>query len=492
MTVFNWVSNCTPLYLIVGLLIAVFNVFPVALAGEDAKPLRRLPDAAIPINLYELLGPDAYARGVIWQPAQCYAPTSERMEGVTEERLGKLEAMMMQDLFGALSRAANVSVTALNRNSSFPGLLGLDQARLDRDMRYRKQALRRLAGRPDTWRWLRALSDVVLRYTVASRDPVARVGHMGCVNSSIADLIGGKLLPLPSVDCSNSSSLVDALGFFSDPNLRMEQVARRVLREPGWCSVRPMYEPYGQWLKKERIMGRPRPGDLRFHGLSNRHADRVVFLFDLLYEQEHAFKRQHWLGAVVQQNPFDMYAIMDIIHTTQPDLVVETGTANGGSALMWASMLELTRPGSGRVITIDVNAPERESWAGVNAKDPTKNPLWAKYVTFLKGSSLDPGVLSTVRSAASSAARVVVLLDSDHTEHHVEMEASAYCPLVSPGSYCIVQDTKLSRFSSVGGPLPGIRKFLAKHPEFSIDRDREPFYTQHVGGYLRKQQQQQQ
>ncbi len=44
----------------------------------------------------------------------------------------------------------------------------------------------------------------------------------------------------------------------------------------------------------------------RFHGLDDRAGggrgkDRVVFLFDLLYEAEHAFKKQHWLGAVVQQ-----------------------------------------------------------------------------------------------------------------------------------------------------------------------------------------------
>ncbi len=62
------------------------------------------------------------------------------------------------------------------------------------------------------------------------------------------------------------------------------------------------------------------------------------------------------------------------------------GTANGGSALMWASMLELSRPGRGRVLTLDMNAPSSAAagWAGANAKDPTKNPLWAKYVKFLQ------------------------------------------------------------------------------------------------------------
>ncbi len=42
------------------------------------------------------------------------------------------------------------------------------------------------------------------------------------------------------------------------------------------------------------------PGAQRFVQ-DNLHKERVVFLFDLLYEAEHAFKKQHWLGAVVQQ-----------------------------------------------------------------------------------------------------------------------------------------------------------------------------------------------
>ncbi|PNH04422.1 Heparan sulfate glucosamine 3-O-sulfotransferase 3A1 [Tetrabaena socialis] len=93
---------------------------------------------------------------------------------------------------------------------------------------------------------------------------------------------------------------------------------------------------------------------------AERHKDRAVFLFDLLYESEHAFKKQHWLGSVVQQaraaflfgllyksehafeephwpgamNPFDMYAIADIIGTVAPSLIIETGTASGDTALM--------------------------------------------------------------------------------------------------------------------------------------------------------------
>ena len=97
------------------------------------------------------------------------------------------------------------------------------------------------------------------------------------------------------------------------------------------------------------------------------------------------------------------------------------GTANGGSALLWASMLELnslsTDPGSStgnsssssgsssegssgsssgssyrpRVITLDVNEPGLTSWAGTNTFHPVNNSLWAKYVTFIKARTCGGG-----------------------------------------------------------------------------------------------------
>jgi cephalosporin hydroxylase len=58
------------------------------------------------------------------------------------------------------------------------------------------------------------------------------------------------------------------------------------------------------------------------------------------------------------QNPMDAWSINTIIHDVQPALIIETGTANGGSALMWASALELNRLTDSRVITIDPRHPD--------------------------------------------------------------------------------------------------------------------------------------
>lgn len=70
------------------------------------------------------------------------------------------------------------------------------------------------------------------------------------------------------------------------------------------------------------------------------------------------------------------------------DCAAVPGTANGGSALLWASMIELSYPGEGKVLTVDVTAPDWKTgeahWGGVPTVDPTKHRLWNKYVKFIK------------------------------------------------------------------------------------------------------------
>ena len=61
-----------------------------------------------------------------------------------------------------------------------------------------------------------------------------------------------------------------------------------------------------------------------------------------------------FLGMQIMQNPADMWVIQEIIAEVQPDLVIETGTAYGGSALYYATILMSANPG-GRVITIDID-----------------------------------------------------------------------------------------------------------------------------------------
>jgi len=61
--------------------------------------------------------------------------------------------------------------------------------------------------------------------------------------------------------------------------------------------------------------------------VENLVQDRIVLLFDMLYEYRQVFKQQYWMGVITMQNPFDMYSIQDIIYSTRPDLLIETGAS---------------------------------------------------------------------------------------------------------------------------------------------------------------------
>ncbi|KAL6754010.1 S-adenosyl-L-methionine-dependent methyltransferase [Haematococcus lacustris] len=262
---------------------------------------------------------------------------------------------------------------------------------------------------------------------------------------------------------------------------------------------------WADWLQRERVGN---PEWKTFHTKSYAE-DTLILLFDLLYESRRTYTQQHWLGTIAMQNPFDMYSIQDIIFTVRPDIIIETGTANGGSALLWASIMELCDIQGGRVVTVDVNPPDwsvgRRSWGGIPRSNPVEHRLWKKRVTFIKGLSTAPEVVQQVVGLVANhtqvpgtgqapgpgpglhskqaAAKVLVLLDSSHREEAVREEMDHYCQLVTAGSYCIVEDVKLSRWSS-NGPLAAIRAFLAAHPDFRSDRQRELLYTHHASGYL--------
>ena len=157
-----------------------------------------------------------------------------------------------------------------------------------------------------------------------------------------------------------------------------------------------------------------------------------------------------------------------------PEVVVETGTYRGGSALYLASVCDLL--GTGEVVSIDIE-PARD--------DYPEHPR----VTYLAGrSSTDPDVVAEVE-ARSKGKPILVILDSDHSQAHVEAELEAYAPLVPVGSYLIVEDSNIGRIRKdlMPGPLEAIETFLARTDEFEVDRDREKFLiTFNPSGYLRR------
>ena len=212
---------------------------------------------------------------------------------------------------------------------------------------------------------------------------------------------------------------------------------------------------------------------------SSSEASAVEF-HKLLYETAYAKGdawNPRWLGVAALKCPFDLWVYQEILHEIRPDIVLETGTARGGSALFLASILDLI--GSGALVSIDI----------------VRRPEWPTHprITYLTGSSTSASIMDQVRARVAGAPRVVVILDSDHRKDHVLDELRLYSTLVTKGSYLIVEDTNINGrpvFPGFGpGPAEAVDDFLAANTAFERDPSRERFFiTFNPGGYLRRVQ----
>jgi cephalosporin hydroxylase len=182
-----------------------------------------------------------------------------------------------------------------------------------------------------------------------------------------------------------------------------------------------------------------------------------------------------WLGRPVIQLPEDLVRIQEVIHELQPDVIVETGVAHGGSLIFYASLFQ--GMGKGRVVGVDIEIRP------ANREAIEAHPL-SSYITLIEGSSTAPATLDAVRAQIRPGERVLVILDSDHSRKHVTDELNAYAPLVTSGSYIVATDGLMEDLHDVprgaarwaeDNPSAAAREFAAEHPEFLLQQPAWPF-----------------
>jgi cephalosporin hydroxylase len=197
---------------------------------------------------------------------------------------------------------------------------------------------------------------------------------------------------------------------------------------------------------------------------------------ELYYDSpDRTWRNTWWMGVPTYKCPLDLWIYQEILWELKPDLVIECGTAEGGSALYIAHILDLI--GKGDVITVDLN--------------PAAHPPSHPRIHYLHGSSTDPAIVRHLEDAARGKGAVIVILDSNHTREHVAEELRLYQRLVTPDSYLIVEDTNINGHPVVRdhGPGPGeaVQEFLSGYDAFSADVSREKFFLSfNPGGYLRR------
>lgn len=196
-----------------------------------------------------------------------------------------------------------------------------------------------------------------------------------------------------------------------------------------------------------------------------------------------------WLGRPIIQYPQDIVAMQELIMSVQPDLVIETGIAHGGSLILYASVLEMIG-GEGSVLGVDVEIRPH------NRKAIEEHPMF-KRIEMIEGSSTSEAVAGKVKKWAKGKKKILVSLDSNHTHEHVLKELELYSSLVTEGSYLVVFDTAIDdipgdlfpnrSWGKGNNPKTAVLEFMKSNDRFEIDQQFENklLFTAAPSGFLK-------
>lgn len=191
-------------------------------------------------------------------------------------------------------------------------------------------------------------------------------------------------------------------------------------------------------------------------------------------------------GVGVWKNPDDLDRYRAVIQADAPEVIVETGTRWGGSALWFADRVP-------HVITVDIHSAPSTDARLVGPRELLDRISW------VTGDSAAPDVVEQV-TALVAGRRCMVSLDSEHAAPHVAAEIDAYGPLVTSGCHLVVEDgladlvtsrraARLGRrIPAEGGPLVAVRRQLEGHPGWERDEQVEAMspISHHPAGWWRR------
>lgn len=198
----------------------------------------------------------------------------------------------------------------------------------------------------------------------------------------------------------------------------------------------------------------------------------------------------NWMGVPIIQLPADVMATQEVIWSTKPDIIIETGVARGGSVIFMASLLAVIGKGQVIGVDIDIRPHNRES---------IEEHSMSSRIKLIEGPSTDVDTLEQVKELIPDGANVMVILDSDHSRDHVLEELRSYSPLVTKGNYIVVADTavghleadrapkKRSKHWSKGDePLAALNIFLDENRGFEVDKviNGKLVMSSSPGGYI--------
>lgn len=212
------------------------------------------------------------------------------------------------------------------------------------------------------------------------------------------------------------------------------------------------------------------------------NAELLQRYHDLWYESGHTWHYTHFLGVGMMKCPNDIWMYADLMTRLRPQIVIETGTYQGGSALWFAFLMDMLRIDGGHVYTVDIE-DYRKTWL-------VQHPR----ITFINGNSADPAIAAGLTEALPAKGGRLIVLDSDHSAEHVRHELELYAPMTRVGDWVVVEDTNISWSDGDGGgdrgARGGVQDYMDQHSgEFVQDILSERYLlSMNPGGWLQRVQ----
>lgn len=191
----------------------------------------------------------------------------------------------------------------------------------------------------------------------------------------------------------------------------------------------------------------------------------------------------YYRGLKTIKCPFDYVIYQMIINEVKPDLIIEIGTAYGGSSLYLADLLN--NIGNGIVHTIDIS----DDWFNSNNNDlkslVTNNPRIKRFLGGYQNYDI---------KNAEGFSKIMLIDDGSHHYSDVIEVMNKFKNIISKDSYMIIEDGSLVwvglEEAYNGGPLKAIDEFISSNSEFVIDRKWCDFFgynaTFNPNGYLKR------
>ncbi len=151
----------------------------------------------------------------------------------------------------------------------------------------------------------------------------------------------------------------------------------------------------------------------------------------------------------------------------KPEIVVDFGTASGGTSVFYYDIIKKYATPS--ILSIDISGQDVSK-----AKDfHDSNKTWDNVQTLFEKSSLDrkEEVLSFI-SKRLDGQRVLFSFDDDHSYDHTYKELCLYAPMLKKGDVILMQDTwDQGLYGHETSPMLAVEKFLNQNHDWEISTD---------------------